>query len=150
MQLRMVRYRVYPIVDRRGAGRHAGRASVMLLSAIAVLACGHPRVYVWVDNRSTSDLLFRYEQSAGNRVYEVPAGASGFVGSFPGPESQNDIVVLTQQCEPFGPPLPVPEVGGVTVTIADDDPSISEVPVPVDIDPPAVTRVARCGDAQEP
>lgn len=122
---------------------------MLLLAGVVVGACGHPRVYVWVNNGSADEVLLRYEQSAGNRVYEIPAGESGFIGSFPGPESQNDIVVLTRQCEPFGPPLPVPEVGGVTVTVADGGPSISEVQVPADIDPPAFARVARCGDAQE-
>ena len=103
---------------------------------------------MWVDNATDSDVLVRYEQSAGNEVYEVPAGRSGDIGSFP-PSEENRLVILSPDCAPKLESSDIPPFDPVLVRIGATNVTASPIATPDPIDPPAFTEVARCGSFRE-
>lgn len=126
------------------------RFAVVLLITVFVNACfSEQRVSVWVTNATANDVLVRYEQSAGDRVYEVGAGQSGYLGSFPGPESRNRIAILAIDCSRKHEPVDVPPSGPVAVHITDGSVTASPIPTPEAFDPPTFPEVARCGSSRE-
>lgn len=124
-------------------------AAVLVVTAL-IVGCGDPGISIWIDNQADMDVLVRYEQSAGDRVFAVDTGSSGFLGTFPAPEDANRLVVLAPDCSPLPEPADIPPIGLVTVTI---DPSVATVAptsTPESFDPPAFDEVEICGSYREP
>lgn len=105
----------------RRASEGRGLPSIVLLGLSLAACFSNPGVFVWVENATDSDVLIRYEQSAGARVFRIGAGRTGYVGAFPAPEVGGRITILTPDCVARGAPLDVPEVGGVVIAIPVDD-----------------------------
>jgi hypothetical protein len=123
--------------------------AVLVVVVSSILGCGDPRVSIWIDNDFGALVLVRYEQSAGNRVYEIASGASGYLGSFPAPEEQNRLVVLTPGCETLLDPVDIPPTGPVAVTIGSAAMTATPTSSPESFDPPAFQEVDVCGSYRE-
>ncbi|TAL12188.1 MAG: hypothetical protein EPO00_02185 [Chloroflexota bacterium] len=125
--------------------RIPGTIAKLGLLAAVIAGCGDPRVTIWAANETDTDVYLKYAESVGTSVFLIPAGATGYVGSFAAPEDENRIEILSPDCARIGSSLDAPRAGGIFVLVEADSNTLKATSIPSSFDDASFEQLSACG-----
>ena len=134
-------------INRRALPRRADFEILRLVIPILLLlaACGDPGTFIWAENGTNADLLIRFNEANGARVYSLPAAAGGYLGTFSPQGPGSSLEILDLNCVGIGDRVQTPELGAVVVRVVTGAITVTPTNVPETFDGPRLETVQLCG-----